>query len=79
MSLRGYWRTLNERIDYFGQTVNLAARVQGLARDRAIFTTAPVIAAQPVKDVLAAAGLTPVAQKALLKGMREEVTVYEIG
>jgi class 3 adenylate cyclase len=71
--------TLNERIDYFGQTINVAARVQGLARDRAIFTTAPVIAAAPVQGVLAAAGLTPVAQKALLKGVSGEVTVYEIG
>ena len=31
--------TLNDRQDYFGQTVNIASRVQGLAKSRAIFVT----------------------------------------
>ena len=31
--------TLNERQDYFGQTVNIASRVQGLATSREIFAT----------------------------------------
>ena len=35
--------TLNDRQDYFGQTVNMAARVQGLASSRAIFATKPVV------------------------------------
>ena len=35
--------TLNDRLDYFGQTVNIAARVQGLADERAIFATKPVV------------------------------------
>lgn len=70
--------TLNDRIDYFGQTVNIAARVQGLAKDTAIFTTAPVVASADVARVLATAGATPVEQKATLKGVRGEVTVYEI-
>ena len=35
--------TLNDRLDYFGQTVNIAARVQGLAHERAIFATKPVV------------------------------------
>ncbi len=34
---------LNDRQDYFGQTVNIAARVQGLAASRAILATGPVI------------------------------------
>jgi len=34
---------LNDRLDYFGQTVNIAARVQGLAVSRAIFATRPVV------------------------------------
>ena len=33
--------TLNERQDYFGQTVNVAARLQGLAFSRSIFATGP--------------------------------------
>src|SRR6185503_14888620 len=34
---------LNERQDYFGQTVNIAARVQGLATARSIFATGQVV------------------------------------
>src|SRR5438105_29598 len=34
---------LNDHQDYFGQTVNLAARVQGLATSRSIFATSPVM------------------------------------
>ena len=34
---------LNERQDYFGQTVNIASRVQGLAMSRSILATAPVV------------------------------------
>ena len=34
---------LNNNQDYFGQTVNIAARVQGLASSRAIFVTQPVV------------------------------------
>ena len=33
--------TLNERLDYFGQTVNIAARVQGLADSRSILRPSP--------------------------------------
>jgi len=69
---------LNDRIDYFGQTINIAARVQGLAQGTAIFTTAPVVESAAVKAVLAAADIVPVEQKATLKGVRGEVTVYEI-
>jgi class 3 adenylate cyclase len=35
--------TLNNSQDYFGQTVNMAAPVQGLASSRAIFVTQPVV------------------------------------
>src|SRR5712672_2400576 len=35
--------SLNERQDYFGQTVNIASRVQGLAISQSILATAPVI------------------------------------
>ena len=35
---------LNDRQDYFGRTVNIAARVQGLADSRLILATGPVVA-----------------------------------
>ncbi len=70
--------TLNERLDYFGQTVNVAARVQGLAVDRAIYATEPVVGHPGAADLLWDRGLHPAPRRAALKGVREEMTVFEI-
>jgi class 3 adenylate cyclase len=70
--------TLNDRLDYFGQTVNIAARIQGLAMSRSIFATEPVIRYPEAARLIAAAGLTPVAQRCTLRGIADELTVYEI-
>ena len=35
--------TLNDRQDYFGQTVNIASRVQGLAVSRSILATGSIV------------------------------------
>jgi class 3 adenylate cyclase len=69
---------LNDRQDYFGQTVNMAARVQGLATSRAIFATQQVIDDPNASQILIRSGLKPVAQRASLRGIAEETTVYEI-
>jgi class 3 adenylate cyclase len=69
---------LNDRLDYFGQTVNIAARVQGLAVSQAMFATKPVVEHPPAAALLAAAGITPQPQSAVLKGVAGEVAVYEI-
>ena len=71
--------TLNDRLDYFGQTVNIAARVQGLADSRAIFATEPVVHHEAVAAILRERRLVPAPQRALLKGIKDELTVYEIG
>ncbi len=70
--------TLNERLDYFGQTVNIAARVQGLAQSRAICATEPVVGDAEAAKLLAQAKLVPVAQRRALRGISGELTVYEI-
>jgi class 3 adenylate cyclase len=70
--------TLNERQDYFGQTVNIAARVQGLATAREIFATEAVIGDSVTSDVLAAGGITPLSHNATLKGIAHEMAVYAI-
>jgi class 3 adenylate cyclase len=69
--------SLNERQDYFGQTVNIASRVQGLAGTRSILTTAPVVQNPDAAAVLRAGGLHPTSQQRLVRGVGD-VAVYEI-
>jgi class 3 adenylate cyclase len=69
---------LNDRQDYFGRTVNIAARVQGLADSRLILATEPVVAHPKAMSLLETSGLKPVAQSRALRGIADEVAVYEI-
>ena len=69
---------LNERQDYFGQTVNIAARVQGLATSQAIHITSPVIDAPAVAEILDKAAIAPIQKQAALRGIADKVVVYEI-
>jgi class 3 adenylate cyclase len=69
---------LNDRQDYFGTTVNIASRVQGLADSRSILATGPVVQHPQASNLLATSGLIPVAQRRALRGIAEELAVYEI-
>jgi class 3 adenylate cyclase len=69
---------LNDRQDYFGTTVNIASRVQGLAVSRAIFATEAVINDAKASEILASSGLKPESQQKALRGIADAVTVYEI-
>jgi class 3 adenylate cyclase len=70
--------TLNERQDYFGQTVNIASRVQHLATSREIFATGAVIENEGASGVLLAQGLKPTSHSAAIRGIAAEVNVYTI-
>ncbi len=70
--------TLNDRQDYFGQTVNIASRVQNLAVSRAIFATESVVEDPHSSRVLETAGLKALPQRAALDGVATQVAVYEI-
>ena len=70
--------TLNDRLDYFGQTVNIAARVQGLAHERAIFATKPVLEHPQVAKMIETNKLTPTEQIAALRGVADKMTVFQI-
>jgi class 3 adenylate cyclase len=70
--------TLNERQDYFGSTVNIAARVQGLANSQSILATTPVVQNAKAAELLAAGGLTLTSQNRALRGIADTVAVYEI-
>lgn len=69
---------LNDRQDYFGQTVNIAARVQGLADARAIFASQAVVENAGVAAILAKNGVMPVPERHALRGVGEELTLYQI-
>ncbi len=70
--------TLNDRLDYFGQTVNIAARVQSLADSRAIFATKSVVENSQVSKMLEASNLHLTEQVAALRGVSDRMTVYQI-
>ncbi|MFL5192658.1 MAG: adenylate/guanylate cyclase domain-containing protein [Microvirga sp.] len=70
--------TLNDRQDYFGQTVNIASRVQGLAMSRSIFATGSVVENAGASRIIAKQGLHPALQKTALRGINDEFSVYEI-
>jgi class 3 adenylate cyclase len=69
---------LNERQDYFGQTVNIAARVQSLSTSQEIHVTAPVIDAPGVAVILEKEALKPIQKQAALRGIADKMMVYEI-
>lgn len=66
--------TLNERLDYFGQTVNIAARVQGLADAGEIYVSADVFRDPQVQQILQAA--TP--HEVDVKGVSRTLEVYKL-
>jgi class 3 adenylate cyclase len=70
--------TSNERQDYFGQTVNIAARVQGLAATRSIFATGQVVRHAEASKLLQTRGINPLPQQHALRGIAGELLVYEI-
>jgi class 3 adenylate cyclase len=70
--------TLNDRLDYFGQTVNIAARVQGLANERAIFATKPVVDHPQAAKMIEANKLEPTEQLAALRGVADKMAVFQI-
>ena len=69
---------LKDQQDYFGTTVNIAARVQGLADSRAILATGAVVTHPQASNLLETSGLKPVSQPRALRGISDEVAVYEI-
>jgi class 3 adenylate cyclase len=70
--------TLNAQQDYFGQTVNIASRVQGLAASRSIVVTESVVENADARALLEASGLKPTLRHVALSGIADKVSVYEI-
>jgi len=70
--------TLNDRQDYFGHAVNVAARVQGLAASRSIFASGSVVDYPQSSSLLDAKGLKPMSRFYSLAGIDDKLKVYEI-
>jgi class 3 adenylate cyclase len=70
--------TLNGQQDYFGQTVNIASRVQGLAASRSIVVTESVVENADARALLETNGLKPARRRVALTGIAEKVSVYDI-
>jgi class 3 adenylate cyclase len=70
--------TLNDRQDYFGQTVNIASRVQALAVSRSILATGAVVDHPKASEVLATGGIRPTPHRLALRGVADDMAVYEI-
>jgi class 3 adenylate cyclase len=69
---------LNERQDYFGQTVNIASRVQSLSTSQEIHITGPVIESPAVASILQKQAIRPIQKEAALRGIADKMVVYEI-
>jgi class 3 adenylate cyclase len=68
--------TLNERLDYFGGTVNMAARLQGRSSGGDIVLSGPLMAEPDVRDLLA--GRRLVEESAVVKGFDRPVPYYRL-
>lgn len=68
--------TLNDRLDYFGQTVNVASRIQELSDGGEISFSRDVLAAPGVAELVT--GRRIVSSQAQLKGLAESVAVYKV-
>ncbi|MBR1300245.1 adenylate/guanylate cyclase domain-containing protein [Bradyrhizobium sp. AUGA SZCCT0042] len=67
---------LNDRIDYFGQDVNIAARVQGLAGVNEVCLTEAVMEAPGVSDIVK--GRPASRDYENLKGIGQKMEIYRI-
>src|SRR5262245_43506289 len=70
--------TLNDRLDYFGQTVNITTRVQSLADSRENSETKSVVENAQVSKILEASKLRLTEQSAALRGVADKMAVFQI-
>jgi class 3 adenylate cyclase len=70
--------SLNDRQDYFGRTVNIAARVQGLATSRSICATRRVVTDSAASKLLQKNGIAATPEKRSLRGIAKQIEIFEI-
>jgi len=73
--------TFNERLDYFGSTVNLAARLQGQSKGGDIVLSPDLAddpAVAPLLDALAREGIPAQLDQAALKGFERPLPFHRL-
>jgi len=70
--------TLNDRVDYFGQTVNIASRVQGSADGGEMLLTEEIFKADGVAELLEGEGWSVVSARVPMRGIEEPATVHRV-
>ena len=70
--------TLNDRIDYFGQTVNIASRVQASADGDALYLTEELFTSAGVSELLEQSRCQIDSVRIPLKGIDEPVKIYKV-
>jgi class 3 adenylate cyclase len=68
--------TLNERLDYFGSTVNVAARLAELSEGSDVVMSDPVRQHPGLARLLAEAGLAPEVFRSPVRGIEGELTLW---
>ena len=66
----------NQTLDYFGQTVNIAARVQGLAGSQEIWITDDMVDDENTRNFIRATGYTLQSKEVALKGVGNPVKAH---
>jgi class 3 adenylate cyclase len=69
---------LDDRQDFFGQTVNIASRVNELADPAAILATKPIIESSEVARVLSEASYRTTRRSSQLRGLSDEFEIFEV-
>ncbi|HTZ67065.1 MAG TPA: DUF5939 domain-containing protein [Roseiarcus sp.] len=69
---------LDDRQDYFGQTVNIASRVNELADPTAILATKPIMESSEVARVLSEASYQTTPRPSQLRGLSDEFEIFEV-
>lgn len=68
----------NEQLDFFGQTVNIASRVQHVAGPGEIVITQAVYDSPGVQDTIEKTDLEIVKEQEIFKGVSDEFTIYRL-
>ena len=68
----------NEQLDFFGQTVNIASRVQNAAGPSEIVITSAVYNSPGVQDTIEKACFEIVKEQEIFKGVSDKITIYRL-